>query len=57
MLSVGNLLLLPTNHPGILGSQTEYEVSGYLSITCTILTNMFVFTSIEGKGADASLTC
>ena len=46
-------------HPGILGSYIESEVSGYFSITFTILTNISLipFATTKGKGADAPLTC
>lgn len=57
--SVGNQSMVIPKHPGILGSYIESEVSGYFSITFTILTNISLipFATTKGKGADAPLTC
>lgn len=39
--SVGNQSMVIPNHTGILGSHIESEVSGYFSITFSILTNIY----------------
>ena len=57
--SAGNQSMVIPNHPGILGSYIESAVSGYFSITFTILTNIsFIpFATTKDKVADAPLTC
>ena len=57
--SVGNQSMVIPNHTGILGSYTESEVSGYFSITFSILTNISLipFATTKDKRVDALLTC
>ena len=57
--SARNQSMVIPNHTGILGSYTESEVSGYFSITFSILTNISLipFATTKDKRVDALLTC